>query len=139
MGACVATGAALVVESRIGVGGQVHSAGAEEETVSRICVDIVEQVVHGSCCICSCCGLLGDAEGNEELVFDGPRVVDQGSDDTLRSFDARFVESQRSIFVRCQLLLGAVDDFAVLVGRELRLCRCLVPFAKQQVSDVVFH
>ena len=130
MGACAATGAALVVESCIGVGGQGQAAGAEDKTVCRICGDIVEKLVHGGCRICSCCGLLGTdcAEGNEELVVDGPRVVEQSADNTLHAFDARFVEPWRSIVVGCNLLFGAVDNFTVLVVGELRLCGCLVPF-----------
>ena len=76
---------------------------------------------------------------NNELVVDVPRVVEQGSDDALHAFDARSIEPWRIIIVGCQLLLGAVEDYTVLVGGELRLCGCLVPFAKQQVADVFVH
>ena len=99
MGACTATGAALVVEARIGVGGQGHAAGTEYDTVRRIRGDIVEQLLYGGCHVFCCCGLLGTDcdEGNEKLVADGARVVEEGSDDTLHAFDARFVAPWRSI------------------------------------------
>ena len=132
---------ALVVEYRIVMGSQGHAAGMKDDTVRWICGDIVEQLVYDGCRVCRCCSLLRPdcAEGNEELVVDDPRVVEEGSNDTLHTFDARFIEPWRSIVVGCQLLLGAVDNFMVLVGGELLLCGCLVPFTKQQVADVVVH
>ena len=120
---------------------QGHGTGTEYNTVCRIRGDIVEQLVYGGCCVCRCFGLLVSdcAEGNEELVVDSARVVEDGSDNTLHAFDARFIDMWRSIFFGCKLLLGAVDNFMVLVAGELLLCGRLVPFAKQQVADVVVH
>ena len=78
-------------------------------------------------------------ETNKEFFVDGPRVVEQGSDDTLDAFDARVVELRRTIDAGRKLLIGLVDDCTVLVGGQRRLYRGCVPLMEEQVGDVFIH
>ena len=66
-------------------------------------------------------------------------IIEKGANNTLNALDACFVEWGRRVLFRRVLLFSTLDNFAVPVGRELGLCRCLVAFLKEKVADVVLH
>ena len=69
-------------------------------------------------------GLLGanSTEGHEYFFVHHTSIIQQSTDYALDTSDARQIEVGAGIFVRGELLLGAINDVAVLVGRDLTFC-----------------
>ena len=76
---------------------------------------------------------------HNDFVVHHTSIIQQSTDYALDTSDARQIEVGAGIFVRGELLLGAINDVAVLVGRDLTFCWHGMAILCKDFPDVTFH
>ena len=117
MGAGATLRTRLHEKACIRMSGKDHGTGTISDSISRICCNIVEELVDSYGGVLSGMCLLG-ADGTEcgkEFVIHRAGIIEESTDNTLDSLDTFVVEGGGSVLVREKLVSSAINDFLVSV------------------------
>ncbi len=79
------------------------------------------------------------AEGGKELVVNHMRVIEQGANDALDTFDTGIIQWWAGVGLWDQVFLGTIDIRPMLVWRQLRFEGAGVPVFEEELIDVTVH
>jgi hypothetical protein len=131
----------FVVKTGVGMSAEYHVAGTVCGAVVGVGGKEVEKLVDCFGGGLGGSGLLGAqcAESSKELLVNCACIVEEGTDDALDSLDACFGEWRTVGFIVGELGELSVDNFVMLVRRELALGRHGMIVFDADVADVARH